>query len=144
MGLSIREVLRPGDCGNFLGTGGEGNRKKMFTQFSMPAVLPADNARNLDSFNLRAKPSLKNSFWKLKTDNFSLELESTCLRQAAPSLGQPTKNLRGLLSQFEDIREQLCFSRYTIQDQGLLWGQQSAFQQPVEQRKFPLLTTADI
>lgn len=113
-------------------------------QFSMTGILPADKALNLDSFNWRAKPSPKNSFWKLKPDNFSLELDNTCSRQAAPSLGQPTKNLRDLQSQFEDITEQLCFSRYTVQDQGLLWGQQSAFQQPVEQRKFPPPTTADI
>lgn len=53
-------------------------------------------------------------------------------------------NLRGLQSRFEDIRKELCFSKYTIQDQGVLWGQQSALQQPVEQRKFPPLTTADL
>lgn len=49
MGLSTGEALRPGECGNFLGTGGEGN--KMFTQFSMTGILPADKALNLDSFN---------------------------------------------------------------------------------------------
>lgn len=89
MGLSTGEALRPGECGNFLGTGGEGN--KMFTQFSMTGILPADKALNLDSFNWRAKPSPKNSFWKLKPDNFSLELDNTCSRQAAPSLGSPPR-----------------------------------------------------